>query len=58
MERKGGKQGETRVSAQFLGSSTNTVPGLSLPVGKNHGAEKESSSDMKDAVLSSVVLPV
>lgn len=56
MERKGGKHGDTRISAQFLGSSANTVPALSLLDGEHRGAGKESGSDMKDAVLSFVML--
>lgn len=58
MESNRGKQGERRVSAQFPGSGANAVPALSLPDGERRGAEKESSSDTKDAALSSVTLPL
>lgn len=51
-----GKQGDTRVSAQLLGSDANADPALSLPDGERCGAEKASSSDTKDAVLSFISL--
>lgn len=51
-----GKQGETRASAQPIGSNANAVPALSLPDGERCGAEKASGSDMKDAVLSFISL--
>lgn len=57
-EREGGKQGETRVSAQFPGRGANAAPVFGAPGGEHPGAEKESSSSMKDSVLSSVMLPM